>query len=200
MIMKTFDKNKLILLEEDQSDFFYIIFSGKVKVTQTNESGKELLLAIHKSGNYFGEMSMIDGKTANATIVAMEHTKIGFFTRNNFEKYIMKNEICLQNIVSLLCSRLRDAWITLKLHSYSDTRDRLKAALNIFYLKFGILDNRGKIIHIKLTHKDLANYTAMSRETASRIISSLIKSEEIDIIENKYFLLKPAFFIHAPSL
>ncbi len=200
IIMKTFDKNQIILLEEDPTDFFYIIFSGKVKVTQINESGKELLLAIHKRGNYFGEMAMIDGKTSPATIVAMEHSKIGFSTRQNFVKYIMKNENCLQNMVSLLCSRLRDAWITLKLHSYSDTGDRLKAALNIFYLKFGIPDDRGKIIHVKLTHKDLANYTAMSRETASRIISSLIKSDEIDIIDNKYFRLKPAFFKNAPSL
>jgi CRP/FNR family transcriptional regulator len=177
-----------------------MIFAGKVKVTQVNESGKELLLAIHKRGHYFGEMAMIDGKTAPATILAMEHSKIGFCTRQNFVNYIMKNENCLKSMVSLLCSRLRDAWITLKLHSYADTVDRLRAALNIFYLKFGIPDDRGKIIHLKLTHKDLANYTAMSRETASRIISSLIKSEEIDIIDNKYFRLKPAFFKNAPSL
>jgi len=200
IIMKTFNKNEIILLEEEQSDYFYIIFSGKVKVTQMNDSGKELLLAIHKRGNYFGEMAMIDGKTSPATIVAMEHSRIGFFTRNSFNTYIMKNEICMQNIVSLLCSRLRDAWITLKLHSYSDTVDRLKAALNIFYLKFGIPDDVGKIIHVKLTHKDLANYTAMSRETASRIISSLMKTEEIDMVDNKYFRLKPAFFKNAPSL
>ncbi len=200
LIVKTFDKNQVIQLEEEQSDFFYIIFSGKVKVTQGNNTGKELLLAIHKQGNYFGEMAMIDGKTSPATIVAMEQSKIGFFTRHSFTTYILKNETCLQSIVSLLCSRLRDAWITLKLHSYSDTVDRMKAALNIFYLKFGIADDAGKIIHIKLTHKDLANYTAMSRETASRIISSLIKAEEIDVIDHKYFRLKPAFFKSAPSL
>jgi CRP/FNR family transcriptional regulator, cyclic AMP receptor protein len=200
IIIKTFAKNEVILLEEDQSDFFYIIFSGKVKVTQMNESGKELLLAIHKRGNYFGEMSMMDGKTAPANIIAMENSKIGFFTRNNFVKYIIKNEKCMQTMVSLLCSRLRDAWISLKLHSYSDAGDRLRAALNIFYQKFGMSDARGKIINTKLSHKDLASFAAMSRETASRIISSLLKSKEIDMVDNKYIRLKPAFFEHAPSL
>ncbi|MFO7569420.1 MAG: Crp/Fnr family transcriptional regulator [Smithellaceae bacterium] len=200
IIVKTFEKNQVIELEEEPSDFFYIIFSGKVKVTQVNSAGKELLLAIHRRGNYFGEMAMIDGKTAPATIVATEPSRIGFFTRKNFTTYIMNNETCLQSIVSLLCSRLRDAWITMKLHSYSDTVDRIKAALNMFYLKFGIPDDAGKIIHVKLTHKDLANYTAMSRETASRIISSLIKADEIDIIDHKYFRLKPAFFKSSPLL
>ena len=200
IIVKKFSRNEIIVLEEDPSDFFYIIVSGKVRVTQVNESGKELLLAIHKRGNYFGEMSIIDGKTAPATIVAMENTKIGFLTRSDFNKYIIKNEKCMQSIVSMLCSRLRDAWDTMKLHSYADAGDRLKAALNMFYMKFGIADERGKIIFTKLSHKDLANYTAMSRETASRIISSLIKSDEIDIIDHKYFRLKPAFFNDMPSV
>lgn len=200
VIFKNFPKNQIILLEEDQPDAFYIVFSGKVKVTKINEVGKELLLSIHKKGEYFGEMSMLDGKTSPATITAMENSKIGFLSRNDFDRYILKNEKCMQTMLSLLCSRLRDAWSSLKLHSYSDASDRLRAALNIFYMKFGTLDDRGKIINTKLSHKDLACFAAMSRETASRIISSLMKSKEIEMIDNKYIRLKPAFFENIPAL
>jgi CRP/FNR family cyclic AMP-dependent transcriptional regulator len=198
IVVKTFDKDQTILWEEEPSDFFYIIYSGKVKVTQINESGKELLLSIQKRGNYFGEMSMIDGKSAATTIIAMENSKIGFFSRKDFVKYIMKNEQCLQQLLHLLCSRLRIVGTTLIMHSYSDAFSRIRAALNVFYIKFGLMDERGKIINLKLTHKDLANYAAMSRETASRIISSLIKSEEIDIVDKKYIRLKPCFFENVP--
>lgn len=194
LIVKKFNKNQVILLEKEESEFFYIIFSGKVKVIQQNESGKELLLAIHKRGHYFGEMSMMDGKTAPSTIIAAESSKIGFITRTHFEKYIIKNEKSFQQLVAVLCSRLRYAWSTLKMYSYADAADRIRTALNIFYRRFGLLDTRGKIIHLKLTHKDLANYAAISRETASRIISSLIKAKEIEIVDNKYYLLTPAFF------
>ncbi len=194
LIVKKFTKNQVILLEKEQSDFFYIIFSGKVKVTQQNEAGKELLLAIHKRGHYFGEMSMMDGKTSPSTIIAAENSKIGFITRANFERYIIGNEKSFQQLVAVLCSRLRYAWSTLKMYSYADAADRIRTALNVFYRRFGLLDDRGKVIHLKLTHRDLANYAAISRETASRIISSLIKSEEIEIVDNKYYLLKPAFF------
>jgi CRP/FNR family transcriptional regulator, cyclic AMP receptor protein len=199
IVVKTFDKDQTILWEEEPSDFFYIIYSGKVKVTQINESGKELLLSIQKRGNYFGEMSMIDGKSAATTIIAMENSKIGFFSRKDFVRYIMKNEQCLQQLLNLLCSRLRIVGTTLIMHSYSDAFSRIRAALNVFYIKFGLMDERGKIINLKLTHKDLANYAAMSRETASRIISSLIKSEEIDIVDKKYIRLKPCFFENVPA-
>ncbi len=193
-VLKTFDKGQTILWEEEPSDFFYIIYTGKVKVTQINESGKELLLSVQKRGNYFGEMSMIDGKSAATTIVAMENSRIGFLSRKNFVRYIMKNEQCLQQLLHLLCSRLRVVGTTLIMHSYSDAFSRIRAALNVFYVKFGLVDERGKIINLQLTHKDLANYAAMSRETASRIIGSLIKAEEIDMIDKKYIRLNPCFF------
>ena len=199
MVVKTFNKNQTILWEEEPSDFFCIIYSGKVKVTQISESGKELLLSIQKRGNYFGEMSMIDGQSTSSTIITMENSKIGFLTRKNFVKYILKNEQCLQQLLNLLCSRLRIVGTTLFMHSYADAFSRIRAALNVFYIKFGLIEERGKIINIKLTHKDLANYAAMSRETASRIISALIKSEEIDIVDKKYIRLNPCFFENVPA-
>jgi CRP/FNR family cyclic AMP-dependent transcriptional regulator len=194
IVVKKFLKNEVILVAEEESAYFYFILSGKIKVIQINESGKELMLAIHKRGDYFGEMSILDGKTAPATIVAAENSTVGFITKDNFKKYIINNEKSLRQIIPLLCSRLRDAWSMLKIFAYDDAKDRIIAALNIFSHKFGIPEKRGTIIDIKLTHKDLANYTALSRETASRTISLLIKSGDIELIENKYYLLKPAFF------
>jgi len=194
IVVKNYLKNEVILLAEEEASYFYFILSGKVKVIQITESGKELMLAIHKRGDYFGEMSILDGKTAPATIIALENSTIGFISKDNFIKYIINNEKSLRQIIPLLCSRLREAWSMLKIFAYENAEDRIIAALNIFSQKFGIREKRGTIIDIKLTHKDLANYTALSRETASRVIGILLKSGDIELIENKYFLLKPAFF------
>jgi CRP/FNR family transcriptional regulator, cyclic AMP receptor protein len=194
VIVKKFNKNEVILIEAEESTYFYFIVSGKVKVIRYNEVGKELMLAIHKRLDYFGEMSILDGKTSPATIVAMEDSSIGFITKSNFVKLIMSNEKSLQQLLNLLCSRLRDAWSMLNIFGFSEASDKIRAALKIFSQKFGTADQRGTIISIKLTHKDIANFAAVSRETASRVISTLIKSGEIQLIDNKYFLLSPDFF------
>jgi CRP/FNR family transcriptional regulator, cyclic AMP receptor protein len=198
VIIKKFFKNQIILLEEEKSDYFYFIYSGKVKVLQINDNGKELLLAIHKRGDYFGEMSILDGKTAPATIAAIDDCTIGFLTKDNFIKYIYNNDKCMQQIIALLCSRLRDSWLMLKIFSFSDADDRIRAALNIFCHKFGTKDKRGTIINLKITHQDLANFAAVSRETVSRFIGQMIKSDEIEVIDNKYLLLTPSFFEKVP--
>ncbi len=194
VIVKKFLKNEVILLEEDESTYFYFIVSGKVKVISYNDSGKELLLSIHKRYDYFGEMSILDGKTSPATIVAMDDCTVGFITRSNFIKHIMNNEKSLHQLIGLLCCRLREAWSMLNILGFAEASDKIRAALTIFSRKFGTPEKNGTIISIKLTHKDIANFSAVSRETASRIISAMTKAGEIELIDHKYFLLKPSFF------
>jgi CRP/FNR family transcriptional regulator, cyclic AMP receptor protein len=194
VIVNKFLKNQVVLLEEDEAAYFYFIISGKVKAIRYSEAGKELMLAIHKRYDYFGEMAILDGKTAPATIVAMDDCTIGFITKSNFIKLIMSNEKSLQKLIALLCSRLRDAWAMLNIFGFAEAGDKVRAALKIFSQKYGTAEKNGTIINIKLTHKDLANFAAVSRETASRIISAMMKAGEIEMIDNKYFLLKPSFF------
>lgn len=194
VIVKKFSKNQVILLEEDEATYFYFIISGKVKVIRYNEEGRELMLAIHKRYDYFGEMAILDGKTSPATIVAMDDCMIGFITKSNFMKLILSNEKSLHMIISLLCTRLRDAWTMLNVFGFAEASEKVRAALKIFGQKFGTEEKNGTIINIKLTHKDLANFAAVSRETASRIISTMMKAGEIEMIDNKYFLLKHSFF------
>lgn len=70
VLLKEVIKNEIILYEEDTSEFMYIVLFGKVIAIQTTEDGKEIMLAAHQSGEFFGEMSLIDGKTSPATVLA----------------------------------------------------------------------------------------------------------------------------------
>ena len=189
----SFLKNEVVLLEEDTQKYMYIVYSGKVKVIQTSVDGKEHILTIHKAGDFFGEMSLLDGKTSPATVIAMEESEIGLITKDDFERYLLKNEKVLQEIISMLCLRLRDAWLMQKVLSFSDAENRVRVVLKHISSQHGIKDNRGTIITLKLTHKDIADYASVSRETVTRFLDKFVKDGEIELTENKYFLLKPPF-------
>ncbi len=193
IVEKRFTKNKIILLEEDTPHYMYIIFSGKVKAVQISEEGKEQILAIHKKGEFFGEMSLLDGKTSPATVITMEDSLIGLISRNDFNRYLLINEKVQNQIVSMLCLRLRKAWLRLKVLSFADAEHRVRAVLKLLGEENGIHDSRGIIISLKLTHKDIASYASVSRETVTRILDSFSKAGEIETLENKNILLKPFF-------
>ncbi|WP_333655993.1 Crp/Fnr family transcriptional regulator [Dissulfurispira sp.] len=54
--------------------------------------GKEHILAVHKTGDFFGEMALLDGKTAPATVIAMEDTDILIMSRKDFEESLLKKQ------------------------------------------------------------------------------------------------------------
>jgi len=194
IVEKRFSKNEVILMEQDTPNYMYVIYSGKVKVTQISVDGKEHILALHKKGDFFGEMAMLDKKTSPATVVAMEDSHVGLLSKADFDRFFLKDPRFLNQIISLLCSRLREAWLMLKVLSFADAEDKVRAVINLISANNGISDSRGTVINIRLTHSDIAAYASVSRETVTRLMDKFITNGEIELTENTYILLKPLFF------
>ena len=190
---KHFKKNSVILMEDDSKNYMYVIFSGKIKVVRVNPHGKEQILVIRKKGDFFGEMTLLDGKSQPATIVAIEDATVGLISKSDFESFFMKNETALKQIISLLCERLRESWMMLRVLSLSDAETRVRAVLAHISSIYGVKDMRGIIIPLKLTHKEIADHAALTRETVSRLLSRLTQAGEIEILDNRNIVLKTGF-------
>ncbi|MCC6347583.1 MAG: Crp/Fnr family transcriptional regulator [Nitrospirales bacterium] len=191
---KLFPKGKVILSEEDTHHYMYIILSGKVKAVHFSPDGKEHILAIHKRGDFFGEMALLDGKTAPASVVAMEASEIVLISKSDFQGYLLQSRKACEQLISLLCARLRESWMVLKVLSLPEAAQRVRAVLKMVSLHHSAQDSRGTILTVRLTHQDIAGYASVSRETVTRILSTLIGEGKIEILESRNILLKPPFF------
>ncbi|WP_298435935.1 Crp/Fnr family transcriptional regulator [Geobacter sp.] len=190
---RRFRKHETILAEEDSNRYMYIVMSGKVKVIRSGVDGRELLFAIHKRGDFFGEMALLDGKTSLATVIAMEDTSVGLFSKDDFDRFSKTNRKVVEKIIELLCIRLRDAWLMLRVFSCTDAERRLRTVLQHLGENHGVRDARGTLIAMKLTHKDFAAYTNLARETVSRLMTALRKRHEIELVGPHQILLTKAF-------
>jgi CRP/FNR family transcriptional regulator, cyclic AMP receptor protein len=198
--VRVFRKNEPILLDDETRSFMYVVLSGKVKVVQVSREGKEQILAIHKKRDFFGEMSLLDGKTLPASVVAMEDATVGLIGKADFDRLIMSNDNVLRQMIALLCQRLRDSWLMLRLLSIADAEGRVRAVLTHVSTIYGVKDLRGIVIPMKLTHKEIADFSALARETVSRLLSRLSRSGEIEILDNRNIVLKPSFVQKSPYL
>ncbi len=194
MVRKRFNPDQIVLSEEDVTNYMYLVYSGKVRVEKICDDGREQIIAMHKKGDFFGEMSLLDGKTSPATVIAHEEAVIGLLSKIDFETHLMSHENIRQHIINLLCLRLRDAWKMIKILSFDSAELRVMVVLDSLRELYGVRDDRGIIINIKATHQYIANYASVSRETATRILNRLEKGGYIGTLENKTFLLKPSFF------
>ena len=87
IIVKSFKRHEVILHDEDTNEFMYSILEGEVKVVQTTEEGKEIILAMHRSGDFFGELSLIDGKTVPATVLATKDSITAIISKKDFYSF-----------------------------------------------------------------------------------------------------------------
>lgn len=193
---KQYSKEQIVLYEEDTSSYMYLIYSGKVRVVKMNDEGKEQIITIHKRNDFFGEMSLLDGKTSPATVIAHEDSIIGLLHKKDFDEHLMKNDGIRRKIIELLCARLRESWEMIKILSFNaeNAQDRVVSLLGRLQELYGVKDDRGVIIDVKMTHQQMASYASVTRETMSRVLRSLEKAEVITVLDNKAILLNNSFF------
>lgn len=193
IVEKRFHKNQVVLMEEDTAKYIYIVYTGKVRVVHLGSDGSERILAVHKRGDIFGEMALLDAKTAPATVIAMEEADIGLLSKDTFDNFLLKNEKVLLQLVAILCRRLREAQLVLKAIALPDAEQRLRSILNHLSLLHGVRDDRGVVIALRLTHKELAGYTSVSRETVTRLLHRMSEEGDLEMLENRTILLKEGF-------
>jgi len=193
IIVKQFSKNETILYEEDTNEVMYIILMGKVKVIKTTEDGKEIIMAMHKSGSFFGEMSLIDGKTTPASVIATEDSLIALISKNDFLSIVFNQNTVTKNMMEILCSRLRKSWDTIQLLNFNNATQRTKMLFLTLVDEYGEKSPEGMTLNIKLTHQDISDMTGLTRETVTRVLDKLQKLKEISILKNKFIQLNSSF-------
>ena len=191
--IRAFKKNQTILREEDTNEYMYTILSGRVKVIQTTEDGRETIIAMHKTGDFFGEMSLIDGKTMPATVLALEETTTAIISKSEFTYLITTQEKVREKLLVMLCSRLRESWNKIQLLNFNNAASRVKMLFALLSGEYGEKSIDGITLNIKLTHQNIANMTGISRETVTRVIDKWQKDNEITILKNRHIRLHPDF-------
>ncbi|HQY28304.1 MAG TPA: cyclic nucleotide-binding domain-containing protein, partial [Burkholderiaceae bacterium] len=69
---RNFPKGRTIVSEGEPSQTLYILLSGRAKVQRSDSEGKEVILAVLGSGDFFGEMSLIDEAPRSASVITLE--------------------------------------------------------------------------------------------------------------------------------
>lgn len=178
--VKSYEKNVIILSEQEAGYSLFFIIEGKVKVLRSDEH-KEIIISILGEGDFFGEMSILDGLGRSATIMSIEKSKLFILNRNDFLNILYSNPAVSINLLKELSIRLRNATNKIKTLSLKDAEGKIAMVL------LQIADDVGKIrkgvveIENLPNQQELANMAGTSRETISRTLHSFAKKGLIEI-------------------
>lgn len=173
MTQRSFRKNDMILMEDDFGDTFFIITGGRVKITRLSADGKEVILAILGSGQFFGEMSLFDDEPRSANVVALEDTSVLILRRSDFLPIIEDYPRIVISIMTEMARRLRKSDEQIKALSLSDAEHRIGMTLFRLADEQGTLEKGEVIIRGIPPQHDIASMAGTSRSTASRMMKRL---------------------------
>lgn len=187
------NKGKTILFQSDDSTDLYIVLEGQVRISLVDAGGGELVLTTFKKGDFFGEMSLIDGKPRSASVIADEATLLGVLKREKIFNVIKKDPLTAIEFMEALVERLRNANEMISALAFLDVNERL---LKLFA---DIIDNDGRkkqdgfYMIKKFTQKELAARIGASREAVSKILRVLSMKGMIED-RGTHYLISPHIY------
>ncbi len=180
-IKKSFRKDTIVLMEEDESGALFIIVSGKVKVTRTSNDGREVILNILSESDIFGEMALLDGLTRSATVTAIEDSELFIIQRNQFLEFLKEHPEISIALMQELSKRLRTADMQIKSLSLKDAEGKVATVIVQLANDHGRIRQGAVEIEKLPLQQDLANMAGTSRETISRTLHSFAKKGLIEL-------------------
>ncbi|MGH8658286.1 MAG: Crp/Fnr family transcriptional regulator [Gammaproteobacteria bacterium] len=180
-VKRSYLKGTIVLSEGDESDCFYLINEGRVKVYASDDQGKEVILSLEGPREYFGELALIDRKPRSASVLTLEDTCLTVVCRSEFEKCLSEHPQLAFKMMRPLVDRIRFLTRNVKNLALLDVYGRVARTL----LNLAREENGIGVIKQRLTHQDIANMVGASREMVSRIMKDLEVGGYIKIGKNR---------------
>lgn len=174
---KTFRKKDIIFSEGDPSRRFFILVSGKVKITKLSQEGKEIIIELIFPGEFFGGFAVLKGFPYPANAVAMEESEVLWISRTDLLGIIERFPNLMFDITAHLSERVREFPDTLKNIALERVESRIASLLLKLAEKTGERTDSGEIgIAMRLTKQDIAEMVGTTVETSIRVMSRFRKS------------------------
>lgn len=158
---------------DGDGELMYVIVSGRVKATITSASGKELALGYVDGPDFLFDVQSRHGQSCFVDLVAMSYVDALSFNVDDLELLITAHPPLALHIMSGLSRRLREVTARLEDMAFYDAVHRVKRVLlNIATASY---ESTGVPVVEGFTHYEIAALAGTSRETASRVISTLTR-------------------------
>jgi uncharacterized membrane protein len=128
---QNFSAGTQLFYKGDSGDAMYLIESGRVRISITDEDRKEITLAELAQGDFFGEMSIIDGRKRSADASVIEDGRYAILSRTDFLSFVRANPDVALGMLGALTDRLRrtDELIRSRVSRNANDEERKRATM-----------------------------------------------------------------------
>ena len=189
-IPRSFPKGVRVFHEGDDSDACYVVRNGDLRVTREHSDGRAIALATLGSGDFFGELAMLDGGARSASVETLTDAELLALPAMDMRRVISQHGDIAAKLIVALTRRLRETNERVARQSFQTVPSRVAGVLNQLVAEESIPEDRDGIT-VRMTQADLAQLAGTSRESVSRFLATLERAGVVAVGRGRVTILEP---------
>ena len=188
-IQKKYKRGDFIYVPDEHSDKIYFLMEGRVKIGTYGEGGKEITKAVLSSGEVFGELAIIGEEKRRDFAYVMEATTLCIISIEEMKSLMREYNGLQLFLMKIMGNRVLEMEQRLESLVFRDSRTRIIEYLLNLAEKKGQRVGYEMLVRRFLTHQEIANLTATSRQTVTTVLNEL-RSKNILTFNRKRLLIR----------
>jgi CRP-like cAMP-binding protein len=184
----TVHKGDVLFQEGDPASYFYLVKSGRVKMTNVSSEGREFVQGYFTDGQSFGEPPFFARVPYPASAYATENSRVWKLGYNEFIKLLKHNFDIHLNVLRVLSERLIYKSTMLSEIAIEEAEHRLITLIRYLLEQDGPTDAPTQ--KLSFTRQQLAHMTGLRVETVIRSIKSLEQKRMLEIDDDGKIIWK----------
>jgi len=187
--LKVIKKGDYVYLPEEQSQLIYFIAEGRIKIGSTSDDGKEIIKAILNRGEVFGELSLVGETKRRDYAIAVSDTRLCCIESAQMTNLIKDHGTLSMFFMKMMGSKVLEMENRLESLVFKDSRSRIVEYIAELVKKRGQRVGYEWVVRNFITHQEIANLTATSRQTVTTVLNEL-RTNEIITFNRKRLLVR----------
>jgi CRP-like cAMP-binding protein len=166
-----------------------LVASGRIKLARPCGRTRAAVLMLVEPGQVFGELSLLVAERSELVAEALELSTVVLFPARVLHGLMDRRPRLLRRLTELVARRRLQVESRLGQMLFRSNRERLQSLLLDYVGQYGVPDDRGIQLQIKLSHADIANIVGSTRETVTVILGQMQTEGIIEIARRRIRVL-----------
>ncbi|MBF7072338.1 Crp/Fnr family transcriptional regulator [Glaciecola sp. MH2013] len=192
--LKTIDTGQYLIARNGPADGMYCLVEGKLRISNVNQQGKEMVLTWISPGTWFGEISLFDGLPRTHDSIAETQSTLLLLPAKSFHELLAEHPELYPHFMKQLCRRLRSVFSVLDEANGLSLKQQLMKRLLMLSDAWRFSDSQitsPQAIDIEVSQEALARLLNTSRQTINKLLQELQAEALISLGYRSITLLQP---------
>jgi CRP-like cAMP-binding protein len=177
---RRYRRNEVVFHQGDPGDTLHVIAEGAMKIVLPSPEGEEAIIATLRSGDFFGELALLDGGTHSATVTAVEPAMTLALPRAAFLEVLGQSAGIRDALLKSLAAELRRLTGHVEELHFLDLAGRLAMRLVRLADESG-QEEASVTLDWPYTQSDLAAMIGGTRQSVNKLLNMLVEDQLIRI-------------------